>query len=149
MSPSEATKQATREEWRELGFYYEMTKEPPRWRFVGSATGLAGFVQLLEEYVGNPRNSMCSEHIHLGPYMYLKVQTAEIPAIDCRGIRGSLVDLARLRDLVSAKLQDGSSEQTFEIGQEYSDNAAFPIQFEIRAKGFDPASADPQLAANS
>jgi hypothetical protein len=145
MSLSEATKQATRGEWHELGFYYKMTKDPPAWCFVGSLSGLANFVQLLDDYVGNPANAKLSEHEHYGPYMYLKVQTAEEPAVDSDGIRGSIKDLARLRELIAAKLARGTVGQRFEVGAEYSEAASFPLQFEISGEEFDPASADPLL----
>lgn len=145
MSPSEATNQATREEWRELGFYYETQEDPPCWRFVGSPLGLAKFVQLLDEYVRDPRNEALSEHEHYGPYMYLEVETANSPEIDNRSIRGSLPNLARLRDLVAVGLRSVGPGQSFVIGHEYSDAASFPLQFEVRDADFDPASADPQL----
>jgi hypothetical protein len=106
MSPSEATNQATREEWRELGFFYERTDEPPCWRFVGSAVGLAHLVKLLDAYVRDPRNETISDHEHYGPYMYLKVETSDSPEIDSRSIRGTLADLTRLRDLVADGLRD-------------------------------------------
>jgi len=31
VAPSESTNDATRREWRELGFYYEVCSEPCRW----------------------------------------------------------------------------------------------------------------------
>jgi len=145
MKVSEATLQATRKEWRDLGFYYETRDRPPCWRLIGSPTGLEKFVQLLDQYVRDARNTLLAEHEHYGPYMYLKVQTSETPEIDDRGIRGTLEDLARLRDLVSARLRSADPGQVFSIGREYSTRVRFPLQFEVRQPDFDPASADPQL----
>jgi len=145
MSPSEATNQATREEWRELGFFYECTDEPPCWRFVGSAAGLAKLVKLLDAYVRNPRNAALSEHEHYGPYMYLKVQTSESPEIDSQSIRGTLADLARLRDLVANGLRGLHPGQSRAIGPEYSPAVSLPLRLELREPEFDPASADPAL----
>jgi hypothetical protein len=145
MKVSEATLQATRNEWRVLGFYYETRDRPPCWRLIGSPTGLEKFVQLLDQYVRDARNELLSEHEHHGPYMYLKVQTSEAPEIDDRSIRGTLEDLARLRDLVSARLRSAHPGQVFSIGREYSTHVRFPLQFEVREPDFDPASADPQL----
>jgi hypothetical protein len=149
MSLSEATNQATREEWRELGFFYERTHEPPCWRFVGSAAGLANLVKLLDAYVRDPRNNTISEHEHYGPYTYLKVQTSESPNIDSQSIRGTLADLARLRDLVADGLRGVRPGQSFAIGPEYSRAVSFPLRLEVRESEFDPASADPALSESA
>jgi hypothetical protein len=149
MSPSEATNQATREEWRELGFFYERIDEPPCWRFVGSAAGLANLVKLLDAYVRDPRNETISEHEHYGPYMYLKVQTSESPEIDSQSIRGTLADLARLRDLVANGLRELRPGQTLAIGPEYSPAVSFPLRLEVREPKFDPASADLALSESA
>lgn len=146
MNPSETTNRATREEWRELGFFYETLREPLCWRLVGSPTGLARFVSLLDQYVRDPRNATLSEHEHYGPYMYLKVQTAKSPAIDEHSIRGSLKDLTRLRDLVAKALRTSRTGDSFKIGSEYSAAATYPLWFEVREEPFDPASEDPELS---
>lgn len=146
MNPSEATNQATREEWRELGFFYEARDEPRCWRLVGSASGLAKFVKLLDEYVRDHRNEAISEHEHYGPYLYLKVQTAKSPEIDSKSIRGSLADLARLRDLVASGLRSLRVGESLNIGPEYSPSVTYPLQLELREAKFDPASADPTLS---
>ena len=146
MSPTEATNQATREEWRELGFFYELQDEPPRWRFVGSATGLANLVKVFDEYVRDPRHEAISEQEHYGPYMYLKVQTAESPTIDNGSIRGSLSDLARLRDLIANGLRNLRAGKSLVVGPEYSPVVSFPLHLELREAEFDPASADPALS---
>ena len=147
VSPSEATNQATRAEWRELGFFYELKKNPPSWRIVGSMQGLANFPRLLDLYAQDPRNRALSEHAHYGPYMYLKIETAEPSEIDNRSIRGSIRDLLRLRDLVAAQLQKANTGDSFVVGLEYSVLVTHPLHFEVREDAFDPASADPQLAA--
>jgi hypothetical protein len=149
MSPSEAANQATREEWRELGFFYERTDEPPCWRFVGSAAGLANLVRLLDAYVRNPRNDAISEHAHYGPYMYLKVQTSESPEIDGQSIRGTLADLARLRDVLADGLRGLCPGQSLTIGPEYSPAVSFPLHLEVREAEFDPACADPALSESA
>ena len=145
MSPSEATNQATREEWRQLGFFYEIRDDPPCWRLVGSASGLTKFLTLLDLYVRDPRNEAISEHEHYGPYLYLKVETAESPEIDRKSIRGSLADLARLRDLIASGLRNLRTGDALIIGPEYSPSVSFPLHIELRESGFDPASADPAL----
>lgn len=146
MSPSEATNRATRDEWRELGFFYETRTDPRSWRLVGSKSGLARLVSLLDQCVRDPRNAALSEHEHYGPYMYLKVQTAETPAIDEHGIRGSLQDLARLRDLIAHALEASRPGQSFQVGAECCAPVSHPIHFEVREASFDPATEDLQLA---
>jgi hypothetical protein len=144
--PSRETNEATRREWRELGFYYESSDEPPRWRIVGSIDGLGGLARLLDSYVRDPRNDRESEHEHYGPYMYFKVQTANEPAIDADGIRGSLRDLVRLRDLIAARLAVARPGDRLVIGAEYAAATSHPLHLEARADDFDPASEDVQLA---
>ena len=146
MSPSEATNEATREEWRQLGFFYETSDAPPGWRFVGSQSGLQNFARLLDEYVRDPRNEAISEHKHYGPYMYLKVTTSETAEIDQDGIRGSIGDLIRLRDLVGNALRELQPGGSLVLGSEYSASVSFPLHFEVREAEFDPASPDPDLA---
>ncbi len=146
MGLSEATKQATRDEWRELGFFYECTTAPPCWRFVGSATGLEELVKLLDAYILNPSNQSFSEHEHYGPYCYLKVQTSDSPEIDGESIRGTLADLARLRDLIAHGLRELCPGQSLVIGGEYSPRVDFPLLLEMREADFDPASVDPELS---
>ena len=149
MSPSEATNQATREEWRGLGFFYEIRDHPPCWRLVGSASGLANLVELLDRYARDPQHEAVSEHKHYGPYMYLKVQTAESPEIDNRSIRGSLSDLARLRDLIASGLRSLRPGESLTIGPEYSPSVSFPLHLELREPRFDPASSDPALSESA
>ena len=146
LSPSEATNQATRAEWRELGFFYELKSSPACWRIVGSIEGLSNFPLILHLYTQDSRNQVLSEHAHYGPYMYLKVETAESPEIDDRSIRGSLSDLLRLRDLVTAQLKQARPGTSFIVGFEYSRSVTYPLHFEVREDGFDPASADPRLS---
>ena len=148
LSPSEATNQATRAEWRELGFFYELKSSPACWRIVGSIEGLSNFPLILHLYTQDSRNQTLSEHAHYGPYMYLKVETAESPEIDNRSIRGSLSDLLRLRNLVAEHLQQAQRGGSFVVGHEYSELVTHPLHFEVREDDFDPASADSQLAAS-
>jgi hypothetical protein len=73
--PSDATNRATREEWRELGFFYDPDDRAKTWTLTGSRLGLRRFVECLLEYAADPGNAMQSEHQHYGPYMYLEVMT--------------------------------------------------------------------------
>ncbi len=66
---------ATRREWRELGFFYDYDEKQACWRLVGAQAGLLKFCELLRQYADNPKNDKLSEHDHYGPYSYLKVMT--------------------------------------------------------------------------
>lgn len=149
MSPSEATNDHTRGEWRELGFYYAIDDSTRTWRLVGSPAGLTQFVTLLDEYVRDPRNDALSEHDHYGPYMYLKVMTWDSAGINENSIHGTIADIARLRDLVSERLSSCHPGQQFDLGPDYAPDAEYGLRFEIRAEPFDPAEADPELARSA
>ena len=145
MSPSEQTNQATRQEWRDLGFYYDFDKATARWRLVGSRSGLLHFRDLLIAYANDPKRDRLSEHDHYGPYFYLTIRTWKEPAIVPDGIMGTLADIHRFAQLFEAKLQQSCIGEMFTIDTEYATNNAAILQCELQADGFDPASADPLL----
>jgi hypothetical protein len=143
--PSEKTNQHTREEWRELGFFYDYNKELSRWLLVGSLSGLLKFRDLLNEYVAEPVNEKLGEHEHYGPYMYLTVVTHEKPLISDYGIIGTLSDLKRLANLVDEQLQASGVGESFSIDAEYCEGNEARLEFVLKEEGFDPASADSLL----
>ena len=145
MSPSEQTNQLTRDEWRDLGFYYDFDESLARWRLVGSRSGLLHFRDLLNAYANDPRRHQLSEHEHYGPYFYLSIRTWNEPAIAPDGIMGTLADIRRFAQLLEKKLQHTSIGSTFIIDTEYASNNSAILQCELQADGFDPASADPLL----
>src|SRR5882672_6668075 len=102
--PSEATNDATRREWRELGFFYDRDDANKVWRLTGSRAGLLRFRDVLLSYVTDPRNASDSEHEHYGPYSYLEVMTSPNAGFDHHEIYGSVSDLRRLSVLIDAKL---------------------------------------------
>ena len=53
-----------KDEWRELGFYYELEESSNKneWKFYGSKDGLQNFVKILECYTNNSGNDLISEH---------------------------------------------------------------------------------------
>ncbi len=83
---NEKIRQATIDEWRQLGFYYE--NDERKWTLAGSKSGLLNFCKLLEQYVQNPQNKMISEHEHFGPYMDLKIITWDKPMITKDAVYG-------------------------------------------------------------
>lgn len=143
--PSDAVNEKTRQDWRELGFYYERDDETKEWRLVGSHNGLLSFRDLLLEYVKNPRNANKSEHDHYGPYMYLVVMTWPDPGIDKDSIHGSFDDLTRLASIVDAQLSNAKVGETVRVHKEYSLDSEYTLVLSVREDDFDPPSVDPEL----
>lgn len=149
MNSSEKTKQAARDEWRKLGFFYGVDQRQQFWRLVGSKSGLMKFTDLLAVYASDPGHEQLSEKEHYGPYGYLEIVTAEHPGIDERGIHGQLSDLKHLSELVEDRLSQAVSGSTFSIKRDYADDAKFSIIFYVVGDEFDPASEDPKLSTQA
>lgn len=139
-------KGATRNEWRDLGFYYAHDHTPrPAWRIVGSVAGLAAFRTLLLGYAARPSNAGEGEHEHYGPYFYLKVVTSKEPGIDGHSIHGTLDDLSRLAELVATAVGHAKAGDLIALGHAYVEKPAYDLLLDVRPDDFDPASADPEL----
>ena len=138
--------EVTRQEWRDLGFFYDYDKAGSRWQLIGSQLGLLRFVEILDSYVADPKNERLSEHEHYGPYWFLKLLTWREAAISESAICGTLSDFRRLAAMVRSKLDSAPVGSTFNIGHEYALGSKSLIAFEVREEGFDPASADPLLS---
>lgn len=143
MVTQEQIDEQTREEWRELGFFYDQDETARYWRLIGSREGLAKFPALLTEYVSDERNASLSEHEHYGPYWYLKIVTWNQPEIGKDDIRGTLDDLRRLAEIAKRNLENVEPGDTFEIDEEFAPNNEFSLRFEVQEDDFDPASPDP------
>jgi hypothetical protein len=146
--PTEELNQVTREEWRELGFFYDFDEKDSRWRLVGSRSGLLKFRDILTAYANDPRNEKISEHEHYGPYWYLKLMTCEEAGITEQAICGTTSDFRRLAMIVRGKLDSCGVGSKFIIGNEYAEGSEAVLEFEVREEGFDPASVDPLLQSN-
>jgi len=79
---------------------------------------------------------------HYGPYMYLEIMTWTEPRLDKHAIAGRLQDLARLVDLVEAKLASTPVTAAFAIGPEYAPTSKYVLEVEVMEEGFDPSAAD-------
>ena len=143
--PSDAVNEKTREEWRALGFFYDVDDEAKVWTLVGSRAGLLCFRDALRAYVADPRNALESEHEHYGPYMYLKVMTWPEAGFDNNAIRGPLADLARLAALVEGNLAAAQPGSTVRIHDEFAADSPYTLVLEVREDSFDPATSDPLL----
>ena len=82
----------TRQEWRELGFFYDRDGETRIWKLIGSRACLLRFRDELLLYVANPKNALKSEHGRYGPYSYLEIMTWPEAGFDDHAIRGPLED---------------------------------------------------------
>lgn len=142
---SQLTDQATAQEWRDLGFYYERDDERKAWKLTSSRKGLSRFSNALRTYVADPRNAMNSEHEHYGPYMYLEVMTWPEAGFHEHAIRGPLEDLLRLADLIDAKLGRALPGSSVVIREEFAASSPYSLVLELQDDAFDPADADPQL----
>jgi hypothetical protein len=144
--PSQATNEATRREWRDLGFFYDRDDARRKWRIVGSRNGLLAFARLLQRYASNPRNEGLSEHDHFGPYMYLKIGTSNVPEITDDWIAGTQQDLLHLSSIVEGKLRDAKQGDQIALRDTYAPTSPYELVLEVCEDGFDPVRADEQLA---
>jgi hypothetical protein len=139
----------TREEWQELGFFYDRDDIAAEWIIVGSRAGLKRFSALLREYVADPSNAMQSEHEHYGPYLYLEVMTWTNAGMDDHSIHGTLQELEQLAKLVddrTAMLRPGERTR---ICEEYSPTCKYGLVLDLREDGFDPATLDGNLSLST
>jgi hypothetical protein len=143
----ERSREQTRSEWRELGFFYDREEISKTWRLVGSRSGLLRFADLLRAYAADSRNEMKSEHQHYGPYVYLKVMTWPEAGMDGASIHGTLNDLRRLAQLAEEHLAELKPGETAAIREEFAATAEYSLVLELRDDMFDPASADANLGS--
>ncbi len=145
MSPNSKLDDLLRSKWRELGFFYIIDEEAHAWRLIGSKFGLNHFVAILRDYTEDESNFALSEHIHLGPYMYLEIGTWNQPVITGHWIAGSMADLKRLASIIETKLNENKTNIQYEIGRDYADNAEYQLIIDVKDSDFDPVSLDPDL----
>jgi hypothetical protein len=119
------TKERTRAEWRELGFFYDRDDAAKEWVLVGSRDGLLRFAHLIHKYVADPRNAMKSEHEHYGPYMYLEVMTWPEAGMDDHSIHGTPADLKRLALIVENPVATMDESTVTRIRDEFAPDSAY------------------------
>jgi hypothetical protein len=136
------TDEQIKQGWRALGFFCELDEQKRVWTLTGSRAGLLYFPDLLLGYVNDPANAANGEHKHYGPYGSLEIMTWQDAGFDGHAIRGSLMDLAHLAELVESKLATAQAGEPIRIREEYAPNSPYSLLLDIRAEGFDPSSAD-------
>jgi|GEM_PF-774336 len=131
-----------KQQWRKLGFFCELDDQKKRWTLTGSRAGLLYFPDLLLGYVSDPKNASDSQHEHYGPYGSLEVMTWPDAGFDGHAIRGSLTELARLAELIEARLATAEPGSPIVIREEFAAASPYSLVLDVRADGFDPASTD-------
>jgi hypothetical protein len=140
--PTAMTEEGIKQEWRKLGFYCEMDREKKLWTLTGSRAGLLYFPDLLLGYVADPTNASDGEHQHYGPYGTLEVMTYPDAGFDSHAIRGSLVALTHLAELIEVKLATAEPGSPIRIREEFAADSPYTLVLDVRADGFDPSTAD-------
>jgi hypothetical protein len=140
--PSEATNRATRQEWRELGFFYDCNDDNKEWVIRGSRGGLLRFAHLLLDYSKKHSSKKLSEHDHFGPYSYLKIGTWNAPEINDDWIAGTLDDLNRLSGLIEGRVLRAEVSDMLRFRQDYAPASSHELTLDVREDEFDPATAD-------
>lgn len=136
------TEEQIKQQWRELGFFCELDDEKKVWILTASRAGLLYFPDLLLGYVADPQYASDGAHKQYGPYGSLEVMTYPQAGFDGRAIRGSLDDLARLAELIEAKLATAEPGTPIRIREEFAPDSRYSLVLDVRADTFDPASTD-------
>jgi hypothetical protein len=142
---NDALNKSIRDDWRDLGFFYNRDDQDKTWTLTGSRAGLLRFRDALLAYVADPRNAMKSEHEHYGPYSCLEIMTWPEAGFDDHAIRGPVADLARLARLIEDKIADARPGSAVRIQEEFAKDSPYALLLDVRQDGFDPASEDPGL----
>lgn len=89
---------------------------------------------------------MQSEHEHYGPYYDLEVMTWNEAGMDDHSIHGTLLDLARLAELVDERAAVLRPGERTRIREEYAPNAKYGLVLNLCEDAFDPATPDGNLS---
>lgn len=135
---------ATIEEWRDLGFHYDLSDDCRVWTITGSATGLARFAQILRQFAANPQNDVPFEHDHYGPYGYLKIMNVS----DERGFNSNAIfaprrEFAKLAELIDARHATAKAGSSFELSQDFAPGSEYELRLIVAPDDFDPGLYDP------
>jgi hypothetical protein len=140
--PTAITEDQIKQKWRELGFFCELDDQKKTWTLTGSRAGLLFFPDLLLGYVNDPENAADGNQKHYGPYGSLDIMTWPEAGFSAHAIRGSLMDLGHLAELVEAKLASAQAGELVQIREEFAPGSRYTLVLDVRADGFDPSSAD-------
>ena len=141
--PSEKTNTVTRQEWRDLGFFYDRDDDAKEWRIAGSKSGLGKLAAAISKFALDPRNHKKSEHDHLGPYMYLEIGCWPEPQITGHWIAGPLSLLEDLAISIREKVAAAHEGSVILLRDSFAPGSPYELRIEVKAEAFDPARADP------
>jgi len=142
--PSAETNEATRGEWRDLGFFYDRDDASKSWRIAGTVHGLRKFARLVRDHALNSKNDSLSEHEHFGPYMYLEIGTWSHPEITSHWIAGALRDLSTLASLIESIADRSPVGERVSLRHLFAPESPYDLIDEVQDEAFDPAREDPQ-----
>jgi len=140
--PVALTEDQIKQQWRRLGFFCELDDQKRLWTLTGDRRGLLYFPDLLLGFVNDPQNAVDGTQRHYDPYGSLEIMTYPDAGFDGNAIRGSLDDLTRLAALVETKLATAEPGSPIQIREEFAPASPYSLVLDVRADGFDPASAD-------
>lgn len=136
---------AARAGWRELGFWYGCDWQAERWSFRADRRGLRAFTALLRNFAADPLAVDDGDHFHVGPYASLRLAHGESPTLDRRGFTGSRDDFEALAlELEQLSASESPSPQAF--ARAFTGAAGFRAVLTVEPEGFDPATADAEIA---
>ncbi len=136
------TEEQIRQKWRELGVCCELDDARKIWILTGSRAGLLFFSDLLLGYVNDPSNAADGTKKRYDPYGSLQIMTWPEAGFGGNAIRGSLVALAHLAELVEVKLASAQAGERLRIRDEFSSTSPYSLVLDVRADGFDPSTTD-------
>ena len=139
---NEATNEATRRAWRDLGFFCDRNDVAKEWRIVGSVKGLRKFAAEIRKYASNPAHDRLSEYTQFGPAMNLEIGTSHQTEITEQWIGGPLVDLLRLATFIERSAQANVVGKCIALRSNFSPMAPYEIILDVRDDAFDPGSTD-------
>lgn len=142
--PSVEANEATRGEWRDLGFFYDRDDASKSWRIAGTVQGLRKFARLVRNYALNPKNESLSEHEHFGPYMSLEIATWSRPEITSHWIAGPRKDLSTLAALIESVADRSPVGERVSLRHFFASESPYDLIVEVQDDAFDPAREDPQ-----
>ena len=135
--------EATKHEWRELGFHYDLDDAARLWTITGSIEGLANFITILRDFAGNPRNDTPCEHDHYGPYGYLKIMnTPGERGFNSNAIHAPREDFANLANEIDLKLLNAKVDSRIRFKHTFCPDSEYDLEIVVKPNDFDPGMFD-------
>ncbi|TWT51775.1 hypothetical protein [Allorhodopirellula solitaria] len=135
---------ATIEEWRELGFHYELDDDHHVWTLTGSRGGLGRFAKILRQFASDPRNDVPFEHDHYGPYGYLRIMNnPDERGFNSNGFFAPRSEFSKLADVIDSRLADSQTGSTIDLSGDFSPDSEYELRLIVAPDDFDPGLFDP------